>query len=86
MIFGKDCFYVPNFKRNPISIGCLIKYSYLVSFNKIVVIFKNKSFLCSSWMDDNLYFIKLKMHSLLDIELIDNSKRLKKFHSNKVYL
>ena len=39
-ILLKDCFYVPSFKRNLISVACLIKDSYLASFNKTVVIKK----------------------------------------------
>ena len=42
-ILLKDCFYVPSFKRNLISVACLIKDSYLVSFNKTVVIKKKTS-------------------------------------------
>ena len=85
-ILLKDCFYVPNFRRNFISVACLIKDSYSVSFSKRVDIRRNKSFICSGWMDGNLYLIKPKMYSLLDTELIDNSKRLKVSHSNKAYL
>ena len=85
-ILLKDCFYVPKFKRNLISVSCLVQGSYSVLFNKTVEIRKNNSFICSGRMDGNLYFIKSKAHSLLDTELIDNSKRLKTSHSNKGYL
>ena len=34
VIILRDCFYVPNFKRNLISVACLFKDSYYVSFNK----------------------------------------------------
>ena len=34
MIILRDCFYIPNFKRNLISVACLFKDSYYVSFNK----------------------------------------------------
>ena len=80
------CFYVPRFKRNLISVACLIKDSYSVSFNNKVVIRKNNSLICNGWMHGNLYFIKPKMHSLLDTELEKNSKRHKSSHSNKSYL
>ena len=86
MIILRDCFYVPNFKRNLISVACLFKDSYYVSFNKNVVICKNKSHICSGWMENNLYFIKPKMYSLLNTEVDNNSKRLKTFQSNKTYL
>ena len=59
-----------------ISVACLIKNSYSVSFNKTIVIYKNESFICSGYMQNNLQFIKSKMYSLLDNELINNSKRL----------
>ena len=38
MIILRDCFYVPNFKRNLILVACLFKDSYYVSFKKKVVI------------------------------------------------
>ena len=43
----RDCFYVPKLKRNLISIACLFKDLYLVSFNNKVVIRKNKYFIYS---------------------------------------
>ena len=59
----------------------------MVSFNEKVVIRKNKSFICSGWMQNNLYFIKPKMDLLLNAKMNDNnSKRLKTSHSNKTYL
>ena len=79
-------FYVPSFKRSLISVACLIKDFYSVSFNNKVVIRKNNSLICNGWMHGNLYFIKPKMHSLLDTELEKNSKRHKSSHSNKSYL
>ena len=83
----QHCFYVPKFKRNLISVSCLFKDSYLVSFNEKVVIRKNKSFICSRWMQNNLYFIKPKMDLLLNTEVNDNnSKRLKTSYSNQTYL
>ena len=85
-ILLKDCFYVPSFRRNLISIASLIKDSYSIFFNKTVVIKKNKSFICSGWMQNNLYFIKPKMYTLLDTEIIDNSKRLKTSEVDKAYL
>ena len=85
-ILLKDCFYVPSFKRNLISVSCLVQDNYSVLFNKMVEIRKNNSFICSGKMDGNLYFIKPKAHSLLDTELVNNSKRLKTSHSNKGYL
>ena len=82
----RDCFYVPRLKRNLISVACLFKDSYSVSFSNKVVIRKNKSFICSGWMQNNLYFIKPKMDTLLNTEITENSKRLKTSHSNKTYL
>ena len=65
-IILRHCFYVPSFKRNLISVACLIKDSYSVSFSNKVVIRKNNYLICNGWMHGNLYFIKPKMHSLLD--------------------
>ena len=83
----QNCFYVPKFKRNLIFVSYLFKDSYLVSFNDKVVIRKNKSFICSRWMQNNLYFITLKIDLLLNTEMNDNKyKRLKTSHSNMTYL
>ena len=53
---------------------------------KNVVICKNKSHICSGWIENILYFIKPKMYPLLNIEVHNNSKRLKTSQSNKTYL
>lgn len=86
MIILRDCFYIPNFKRNLILVACLFKDSYYVSFNKKVVICKNKSYIYGGWMENNLYFIKSKIYSLLNTKVDNNSKRLKISQSNKTYL
>ena len=33
-----DCFYVPNFKKNLVSVSCLIKHGLIVQFNSLVLI------------------------------------------------
>ena len=73
----KDCFYIPNFKRNLIFVACLINDGYSVSFNKSITIFKNKSLMCNGWLQNNLYFIQPKSYSLLNTEI--GNKRLKTF-------
>ena len=80
----KDCFYVPSFKRNLISVACLINDGYTVSFNKSVAIQKNKSFIVRGTLVNNLYVIKPKMRSLLNTEVV--RKNAKASHSNEAYL
>ena len=53
----KDCLYAPSIRRNLISVSCLAFYGYSVSFNKLVVIKKNKSFICSGTLVDNIYIV-----------------------------
>ena len=76
-ILLKYWLYVLNFKRNLISVACLIKDCYSVLFDKTEVIPKDKSFLYYGCIDSNLYFIKPEMYTLPDTKLIDNSKKLK---------
>ena len=51
----KDVFFVPNFKRNLISVAYLVKDSYTVSFGQTAVIRKNNIFVCSG--DESLSYI-----------------------------
>ncbi|KAK0577895.1 hypothetical protein LWI29_001967 [Acer saccharum] len=41
-----DVYYVPQFKRNLISVSCLNKFGYSVTFNKAFIISKNDKIIC----------------------------------------
>ena len=83
-ILLKDCFYVPSFKRNLISVSCLINDGFSVVFNKSISIRKNNSLICNGWMENNLYFVQPKMYSLLNTEV--ENKKIKTSHNSEAYL
>ena len=55
-----DCLYVPNVRRNLISVSCLSCNGYSSFFNKNSVFIKfNDDIICSGMLHDNLYLLKL---------------------------
>ena len=55
----EDCLYVPNVRRNLISITYLGKHGYYVILKDNVVIKKDKMFICSSNIVDGFYILTL---------------------------
>ena len=86
----EDCLYVPNVRRNLISATYLDKHGYYVILKDNIVIKKDKVFICSGNIMDDLYILTPGKHELYNYELDHNShvKPLKrKFPStNKAYL
>ena len=82
--------YVPNFRRNLISTTYLGKHGYYVILKDNVVIKKDKVFICSGNIVDDLYILTPDKYKLYNFELDRNSyvKSLKrKFPStNEAYL
>ena len=83
-ILLEDVFYVLNFKRNLISVACLIKDSYSVSFSKTVVIRKNNTYVYSENLISNIYFLKPIMHALHNTELLNQTKELRLLITTRV--
>ena len=55
----KDCLYVPNIRRNLISVSCLACNEYSASFNKYSVsVLNGEDKICSGKLIDNLYLIE----------------------------
>ena len=86
----EDCLYVPNVRRNLISATYLGKHGYYVILKDNVVVKKDKVFICSNNIVDDLYILTPDKHELYNFEL-DNSSYVKslkrKFPStNDVYL
>ncbi|KAK0580852.1 hypothetical protein LWI29_007090 [Acer saccharum] len=48
-----DVYYVPQFKRNLISVSCLNKFGYSVTFNKVFIISKNDKIICQGTPQQN---------------------------------
>ena len=86
----EDCLYVPNVRRNLISTTYLGKHGYYVILKDNVVIKKDKVFICSGNIVDDLYILTPDKYKLYNFELDRNSyvKSLKrKFPStNEAYL
>lgn len=80
----KDVFYLPHFKRNLIYIACLFNDDYSITFNKWIVIYKNRSLIYNGWMENNLYFIKPNNNLILQTEMVNN--KLKTSHYKEGYL
>ena len=73
-----DVYYVPQFKMNLISISCLNKFGYSVTFNKDFIISKNNKFVCKGTLENGLFYLHRIISHLLDTELTQpNHKRVK---------
>ena len=64
----EDYVLVPDFKRNFVSISCLIKYGLTVQFNSSISIRNKYSFICSSTSLNGLYFLS---HMSYDINALN---------------
>ena len=64
-----DVYYVPQFKRNLISVSCLNKFGYSVTFNKVFIISKNDKVICKGTLENGLFFLHRNISHLLDTEL-----------------
>ena len=73
-----DIYYVPQFKRNLISVSCLNKFEYSVTFNKKFIISKDDKFVCKGTLENGLFYLHRNISHLLDTELTQhNHKRVK---------
>ncbi|KAH9697148.1 hypothetical protein KPL71_023495 [Citrus sinensis] len=85
-----NCLYVPDIKRNLISVACLSKQGYTVNFGSSVSIFHNKRLICSGTLEDNLYHLSPMIHSMHDT-VINNDEhthlsKKRNISSNQHYL
>ena len=51
-----DIYYVHQFKRNLISVSCLNKFEYSVTFNKFFIISKDDKFVCKGTLENGLFY------------------------------
>ena len=86
----EDCLYVPNVRRNLISITYLGRHGYYVILKDNVVIKNDKVFIYSGNIVDGLYIIKPDKHELYNSKLDNNShvKSLKRLfpYTSDAYL
>ena len=73
-----NIYYVPQFKRNLISVSCLNKFGYSVTFNKVFIISKNDKLVCKGILENGLFYLHINTSHLLDTKLTQpNHKRVK---------
>lgn len=74
----RDCLYAPSLRRNLISVSMLVKDGYSVYFNDNIVIRKNKHFICSGALVDNLYVINPISPTMQLMEMNNMSSNINK--------
>ena len=84
-----DCLFVPDFKRNLVSVSCLVEHGLTVQFNSSVSIKSNNAFICSGLLINGLYFLTPMSDSINSIENNDDeqfSLSKKRKVSNEAYM
>ena len=88
-LFLSDCLFVPDFKRNLVSVSCLIEQGFTVQFNSSIYIRSSTSVICSGDLLNGLYYLSLLSYDVNNIEIVDDkyshiAKKKKTF--NETYL
>ena len=84
----EDCLFVPDFKRNLVSVSCLVEHGLTLQFNSSVSISKS-FFICSDDLMNNLYFLSPLSYDINAIEIVENEHNhlaKKRKVSNETYL
>ena len=83
-----DCLYVPDFKRNLISVSCLFEQGLTVEFNSFITIRSSTSVICTGDLIDGLYYLSPMSYDVLITEIVDKHDHLAKKRkvSNETYL
>ena len=81
-----DFYYVPQFKRNLISISCLNKFGYSVTFNKSFIISKNDKIICKGTLENGLFFLHRNISHSLNTELTEPNHKRVKLSIDETYL
>ena len=71
-----DCFLVIDFKRNLVSVSCLVERGLIEQFNSSISIKSNNTFICSKILMNGLYFLTPLSYSINSIEHIDDEQLL----------
>ena len=85
----EDCLFVPDFKRNLVSVSCLVEHGLTLQFNSSVSIRSKSFFICSGDLMNNLYFLSPLSFDINSIEIIENEHNhlaKKRKVSNETYL
>ena len=84
-----DCLFVLDFKRNLVSVSCLVEHGLTVQFNSSVSIKSNNAFICSGLLINGLYFLTPMSYSINAIENTDDEQfplSKKRKVSNETYM
>ena len=85
----EDCLFALDFKRNFVSISCLVEHGLTVQVNSSVSIRSKSSFICSGDLMNNLYFLSPLSYDINAIEIVENEHNhlaKKRKVSNETYL
>ena len=85
----EDFLFAPDFKRNLVSVNCLVEHGLTVQFNSSVSITSKSSFICSGDLMNNLYFLSPLSYDINAIENVENEHThlaKKRKVSNETYL
>ena len=63
-----DVYYVPQFKRNLISVSFFNKFGYSVTFNKVFIISKNDKIICEGTLENGLFILHRNISHSLDTD------------------
>ena len=83
------CLFVPDFKRDLVSVSCLVEHGLTLQFNSSVLIRSKSFFICSSDLMNNLYFLSPLSYDINAIEIVENEYNhlaKKRKVSNETYL
>ena len=84
-----DCLFVPDFKRNLVSVSCLVEHGLTVQFNSSVSIKSNNAFICFGLLINGIYFLTPMSYSINAIENTDDEQfplSKKRKVSNETYM
>ena len=85
----EDCLFAPDFKRNLVSVSCLVEHGLTVQFNSSISIRSKSLFICSGDLMNNLYFLSPLSYDINAIEIVENEQNhlaKKRKVSNETYL
>ena len=66
----EDCLFAPDFKRNLVSVSCLVEHGLTVQFNYLVSIRSKSYFICFDDIMNNLYFLSPLSYDINAIEFL----------------
>ena len=70
----EECLFSLDFKRNLVSVSCLVEHGLIIQFNFSVSIRSKSSFICSGDLMNNLYFLSPLFYDINSIEIIENKQ------------